>query len=61
MTMFTCEFNPLSPCPANDGKGKCRASHVELVLAPHGWLRCITRMHIEDSSTPLFESRDVSA
>lgn len=53
MNMLKCEYNPMRPCPLNDKNDHCTASHVELVLAPHGWLRCATRLlaeeHGEDS------------
>jgi len=44
-----CEFNPSRPCPLNDGEDHCTASwrDVELVLAPYGWLKCMTREKAE--------------
>ncbi len=47
MTTFTCEYNPMMPCPFNDGEDNCTAEDVELVLAPYGWLRCDTRFWYE--------------
>ncbi len=59
--IFKCEYNPMRPCPLNDTKGACTAAKVELEVAPHGWLRCMTRAKVEyeqSQSTPLCESGD---
>ncbi len=63
--MIRCEYNPMMPCPLNDGDGNCTVEHVDLTLAPYGKLRCDTRMWYERNeeidrmqSTPLCESGD---
>ncbi len=46
---LTCQYNPMRPCPFNDGDGNCTADKVELTLAPYGKLRCDTRFWYEAS------------
>ncbi len=59
--IFTCEYNPMNPCPFNDGEGGCTAEDVELTSAPYGKLRCDTRMWYErEHSTAPYLSKEGS-